>query len=221
MEEKDKINEELQKEDSLDEYNESSNNSGNAKEIIAGIGIAFGALLGIVLVTLIILLICGYQFYYVLTGSMSPTIYKGEMVLVSTNFDKYNLKVGDIITFSSNPQATPVTHRIIEVVYNEDGSVHHYMQGEDYKYRIEILGEKYEGIDADSLKTTVVTPEQIRGVVVQINDSPIKLVIIGAVVNMFQVSGMLDVVKIALVIAIIGLIIWSIISYVKNKKQSS
>jgi signal peptidase len=53
------------------------------------------------------------------SGSMEPTFYKGDLlVLQGVNADE--LKVGDVIVFSYPGGTTPVVHRIIEI--NPDGS---------------------------------------------------------------------------------------------------
>lgn len=48
----------------------------------------------------------------VLSGSMSPSIETGDMIVVKT--DKANLNVGDVITYKMG--SVLVTHRIIEVI---------------------------------------------------------------------------------------------------------
>lgn len=186
----------------------------------AGIRIALCSLVGVILVGIFVLVICGFQFFYVLTGSMSPTISAGETVLVNTNVDKDNLQVGDIITFKRGNLT--VTHRIIEVVKNADGSVHHYVQCEDYKYRIEVKGETFEGVNVSSLtQGGNVDPKDVLGTVVCFGeDKPVKLIIIGAIMKLFQGSNsILQFVKIAIVIAIVILASWCIFSYVRGKRQ--
>ena len=59
-----------------------------------------------------------FKLMYVLTGSMSPVIEPGDLI-IAMDVDADNLKEGDIITFRA-PQNTLVTHRIIGI--NEDGS---------------------------------------------------------------------------------------------------
>lgn len=59
-----------------------------------------------------------FKLMYVLTGSMSPAIEPGDLIITRA-VDTDSLKEGDIITFRAS-QNTLVTHRIIEI--NEDGS---------------------------------------------------------------------------------------------------
>lgn len=59
-----------------------------------------------------------FKFMYVLTGSMSPKIMPGDMIVIKT-VDEKALKQGDIITFRISDN-TLVTHRIVGI--NNDGS---------------------------------------------------------------------------------------------------
>lgn len=58
--------------------------------------------------------ILGYQFYKVMSGSMSPTLKIGSVIISKKPENASSLKVGDIITFKQD--GTVVTHRIIEIV---------------------------------------------------------------------------------------------------------
>ena len=62
--------------------------------------------------------LAGYKFMYVLTGSMTPAIEAGDMIVTKT-VETQDLKEGDIITFRTMGN-TLVTHRIIGM--KEDGS---------------------------------------------------------------------------------------------------
>ena len=55
----------------------------------------------------------GYTFFEIVSGSMSPTIEKGDMIIVKLDTD---YKVGDIISFKDEDSI--ITHRIIEI--NDD-----------------------------------------------------------------------------------------------------
>lgn len=79
----------------------------------------------------------GYYMFDVLTDSMSGTIEKGEVIVAKKVEDKYALKVGDIITFvapSGVLKGFNETHRIVEIVYAEDGSVKYYKTAGDKLY---------------------------------------------------------------------------------------
>lgn len=60
----------------------------------------------------------GFQVFTVLSGSMEPTYHTGSLIYVKKVNPK-ELKVGDVITFMLNEKTT-ATHRIIEVIPDED-----------------------------------------------------------------------------------------------------
>ena len=51
----------------------------------------------------------GYTFFEIVSGSMSPTIEKGDMIVVKLDTD---YKIGDIVTFKEDDSI--ITHRIVE-----------------------------------------------------------------------------------------------------------
>ncbi len=72
----------------------------------------------------------GYQLYVVESGSMSPTLKVGSVILSKEPEDAAALKIGDIVTFRSNVGDT-VTHRIIDVIELEDGTVKYQTKGDN------------------------------------------------------------------------------------------
>ena len=56
--------------------------------------------------------IVGFRNYTILTGSMEPKIYPGDLVIVKKE-NPNDLKVGDIITFNKVDENIVVTHRLI------------------------------------------------------------------------------------------------------------
>lgn len=63
----------------------------------------------------------GYRLFIVQTGSMSPTFEVGSVIVAKKVTDPAALSVGDIVTFSTQSGAL-VTHRIIEVVYDDNNA---------------------------------------------------------------------------------------------------
>lgn len=55
-----------------------------------------------------------YAFCNVLTGSMSPTIDPGSLIIVK-GLDKEDIKVNDVVTIVSEETKSVITHRIVEV----------------------------------------------------------------------------------------------------------
>lgn len=80
-----------------------------------------GVLVGIVVVLAIALVgvrLVGLEPYVVLSGSMEPAYHVGSLIYVKS-MDYKDLKVGDPITYMIS-QDTVVTHRIIEVLVDEE-----------------------------------------------------------------------------------------------------
>lgn len=91
-----------------------------------------------VLVVLVVLLaialvgirVIGLQPYVVLSGSMEPTYHVGSLIYVKS-VDYRELKAGDPITYMIS-QDTVVTHRIIEVLVDEEepDTIRYFTQGD-------------------------------------------------------------------------------------------
>ncbi|MCZ2404830.1 signal peptidase I [Paenarthrobacter sp. Z7-10] len=97
------------------------------KELVGPAMPVIGTILLIIAAALFLLLaigprVMGYQTTTMLTGSMSPGINPGDVV-VAAPAAVGDLKVGDIITYQIPVEDHRVeTHRIIEVIANLDGS---------------------------------------------------------------------------------------------------
>ena len=68
----------------------------------------------------------------VLTGSMEPILYPGDMILVDKITDEAELKklkVGDVLTFKRDDII--ITHRIIEIVEDEAGNISYRTKGDN------------------------------------------------------------------------------------------
>jgi len=92
-----------------------------------------GVLVGIVVLLAIALVgvrLIGLQPYVVLSGSMLPTYEVGSLIYVKS-VDYRELKVGDPITYMIS-QDTVVTHRIIEVLVDEENpdTIRYFTQGD-------------------------------------------------------------------------------------------
>ena len=97
------------------------------RNIITTILVVLVALLAILLVGVRLV---GLQPYVVLSGSMEPTYHVGSLVYVQ-KVDYHDLKVGDPITYMLDSD-TVVTHRIIEVLVDEENSdvIRYFTQGD-------------------------------------------------------------------------------------------
>ena len=63
--------------------------------------------------------IFGYRAYEVLSGSMSPAIKVGDLVLVKKT-DAGEVKTGDVVTYFADDGQTTVTHRVIDMTLQGD-----------------------------------------------------------------------------------------------------
>lgn len=97
----------------------------------------------------------GYTPFTIQSDSMKPTFKTGDMIISKEVDDVKELKVGDVITYTTvivDVDGKRIrgnnTHRIIEIVYNEDGTINNFItQG-----------------DAIEMEDTVpVTPDEILG----------------------------------------------------------
>ncbi len=81
--------------------------------------------------------IFGYYMYNVLTDSMSGTIEPGDVILCKSVEDVNTLQVGDIITFKAPNGNYNETHRIAQIVKNEDGTVKYFKTKGDNEQQLD------------------------------------------------------------------------------------
>lgn len=74
--------------------------------------------------------VLGYQLYVVESGSMSPTLEVGAVIIARQPKDAAALQVNDIVTFRRTDGAI-VTHRIIEVITDQAGRVSYRTKGDN------------------------------------------------------------------------------------------
>ncbi|MDD3753149.1 MAG: signal peptidase I [Methanobacterium sp.] len=112
-------------------YDENSNRSeendtSTNREIISYLAII---LLGLIL---------AQHLNVVVSGSMEPVFYRGDVVIIEkTNFmgisemDVEDLKIGDIIIYDATWFAEPVIHRIIGIKQGSDGKKYYITKGDN------------------------------------------------------------------------------------------
>lgn len=89
----------------------------------------------------------------VLTGSMEPVIFPGDVILVnkiSEERDVYKLAENDVINFKR--EDITITHRIVEVIYDDAGNI----------------SFRTKGDNNDSPDEQIVTPNDINGLVTKV-----------------------------------------------------
>ena len=62
----------------------------------------------------------GIQRYLVVSGSMEPNLYAGDIVFVNTNIDFEDVEIGDVIIFKH--RGMNIIHRVIEKTTTIDGN---------------------------------------------------------------------------------------------------
>jgi signal peptidase len=72
----------------------------------------------------------GYRLYIVKTGSMAPTLNIGTVILSREAKDAADLDLNTIITFKTK-EGEVVTHRIIEIVPDEEGNIRYRTKGDN------------------------------------------------------------------------------------------
>ena len=90
--------------------------------------LAVGALLALVLATMVAPHLLGYQTYVIYGSSMEPTIKVGSLIAAKPA-DINDLQVDDIVVFRSPGNETTLTHRIVEI-QEEDGQRHFKTKGD-------------------------------------------------------------------------------------------
>lgn len=127
----------------------------------------------------------GFRLYEVSSTSQRPLFTTGDIVVVNA---KTEYKVGDIIVFKDGKTALPITHRIIGIYYNTNGSIKAYIchgdnvesvnpnddenliisWREDSKYIQNLIndGKTLAEIAGEVNDIQTASPKQVRGVVV-------------------------------------------------------
>eukprot|EP00002_Diphylleia_rotans_P029136 TRINITY_DN5916_c0_g1_i1.p1 TRINITY_DN5916_c0_g1~~TRINITY_DN5916_c0_g1_i1.p1 ORF type:complete len:191 (-),score=31.39 TRINITY_DN5916_c0_g1_i1:410-982(-) len=65
----------------------------------------------------------------VLSGSMEPAIYRGDLLLVHNH--KSEFKTGDIVVFKTDIKEVPIVHRVVEVHRSVDGHLRLLTKGDN------------------------------------------------------------------------------------------
>ena len=121
----------------------------------------------ILLGALLLAMVLGVQIYTVVGWSMQPTIDYKSIVFVVDDKDVY--EIDDIISFQFAGAVN--THRIIDIEYNEDGSIKHYITKGDNPY---LESQEY------------IVPTRVLGRVITIGDFVFTIPYIGNVILFLQ-----------------------------------
>lgn len=109
------------------------------------------------IIILVIVLIAAQHLNVVVSGSMEPAFYRGDIVLVEKadlfgihEFDPKDVQVGDVVVYDAAWFKQPVIHRIINIV-SINGTTMYEIKGDNNK-----SPDPYY-VEADQIKERVVT----------------------------------------------------------------
>ncbi len=138
------------------------------------------------------IVIGGYSFGVIATGSMEDAISTGSFVLIKQT-DPSLLTVNDIITFDSDdpsvPMDQPVTHRIVDVTCDETGQQVFITKGDANPQN-----DEYP-VYADAIYGKIVFVSSLIGKIVQLSQSPMLYPILIVILMVNLVVSMISVVK--------------------------
>lgn len=125
--------------------------------------------IAIYIVLIIAVLIVAQHLNVVVSGSMEPVMYRGDIVVLQQanllgfhEFDSADIQVGDIVVYDAHWHEGPVIHRVIEIGQINGTTVF-----------------KIKGDNNDVADPYYVTEGQIKSRVVTINDQPLIIPKIG------------------------------------------
>ncbi len=83
------------------------------------------------IIIIIIGIIMAQHMNVVVSGSMEPVFYRGDIVIIDTNPDVNNLQVGDIIVYKATWFNQPVIHRVIQKGTDQNGNFAYKTKGDN------------------------------------------------------------------------------------------
>lgn len=67
--------------------------------------------------------------YVVVSNSMEPTLYEGDIAIVEDNPD--NIQVGDIVIYDATWYPRPIIHRVIDIKHDSYGNTLYVIKGDN------------------------------------------------------------------------------------------
>jgi len=74
------------------------------------------------IIIIIIGIIVAQHMNVVVSGSMEPVLYRGDIVIIDSNPNVNNIQVGDIVVYKATWFNQPVIHRVIEIGDDQNGN---------------------------------------------------------------------------------------------------
>ena len=127
-------------------------------------------------ILIIVVLIAAQHLNVVVSGSMEPVMYRGDIVVIEKanllgiqEFDPHTVQVGDIVVYNAVWYDSPVIHRIIKIA-EINGTTHYMIKGDNN----------------DEADPYWVTADQITDRVVKVGDTPLIIPKIGYITLWFK-----------------------------------
>ena len=110
------------------------------RKIIENTGFWLSTALCVLLFAVLIAQLFGIHRYIVVSGSMEPSLYAGDIVFVNSNVEFENVKIGDVIIFQY--EGKNIIHRVVDEVWIE-GEKYLKTKGDNNKSADGYLTTKY------------------------------------------------------------------------------
>ena len=101
---------------------------------------------------------CESPIVVVLSGSMEPAFFRGDLLLLSKPSSNEGYQVGDIVVFKANKKPIPIVHRVTQIFHDEQGGLKMLTKGDNNQRddrRSYIYGENQAWV----------TPQEVVGTV--------------------------------------------------------
>jgi signal peptidase len=95
-----------------------------SEKLAKEIAIAAAVLIAITVVMPTVDLSTGYRSYAIASGSMQPTLFRGDLLITERVSSPSQIRVGDIIAFNSSGLNGPITHRVIAEYATPSGVIY-------------------------------------------------------------------------------------------------
>jgi len=74
------------------------------------------------IIIIIVGIVVAQHMNVVVSGSMEPVLFRGDIVIIDTNPNVNNIQVGDIVVYKATWFNEPVIHRVIEIGTDQNGN---------------------------------------------------------------------------------------------------
>lgn len=83
------------------------------------------------IIIIIVGIVVAQHMNVVVSGSMEPVLYRGDIVIIDTNPDTYGIQNGDIVVYNAVWFNQPVIHRVIKNGTDKNGNLAYITKGDN------------------------------------------------------------------------------------------